>query len=312
MMLALALTLALQAAPAATDAAAAPAYDPLLSQIDVRTDVQPRKAALGQEIVWATGVTHPAEGSIGFAADFTGGSFTIKAKTITRTQRGQAVAKIVLAGLDLGVFDLPVLKLRYTTADGADHPFNVLGGKVEIAMHGEPAKQPSALVEPVPIYQWNGWFFGGVAALAALLAAGYLWRRRRPPPPPAPAEPPDPRTPVQRALDAIFQLQTSGMLERREIKAFTYAVDDVVRRFLIETYAAGELAQTSDEFVAALHPLLLAEAERRIAGFFVAGDRVRFAGEEHEVPEAKAFCDAAIALVNAIGASRLPPAGGPA
>lgn len=300
---------ALLSAPApATEAA----YDPLLSQLDVQTDVAPRRAALGQEIVWTTGVTHPAEGSIGFAGDFTGGSFTIKSKTITRMKAGVAVARVVLAGLDLGSFSLPVLRLRYTTSDGADHPFNVLGGKVDIAASGAPAQEPSALVAPVPIYQWNGWFFAALAALAALIAAGVVWRRNRPAPPPTPPEPPDPRTPTQRALDAIFQLQTSGMLERREIKAFTYAVDDVVRRFLIESYGAGELAQTSAEFLAALEAVLHPEKERRVAAFFDAGDRVRFAGEEHEAAEAKSLCDSAIALVNALGAAPAPPPRGAA
>lgn len=279
-------------------------YDPLLSTLDVRSDVAPREAQLGVEMVWSTGVTHPVAGSVGFAAPYTGGTLTVKDATITKLRDGQTLVKVVVTGLDLGEFTLPPLPLRFTDSGGGDHPFNVLGGKVRIV--GGTGQEPAAdLIAPVPIYGWNPYFFAALAALAAGALGLVLWRRRRrAAPPPAPAAPVDPRTPAQRALDAIFKLQTSGMLERREVKAFTFALDDIVRAFLIESYGAGELSQTTDEFLHALrerlHPAVLAD----VAAFFNQGDRVRFAGAEHESAEAKALCDAAITLVERLGKAR--------
>lgn len=282
------------------------AYDPLLSTLDVRSDVAPRQAPLGGEMIWSTGVTHPVAGSIGFAAPYTGGSLTVKDTTITKLRDGQTLVKVVVTGLDLGEFTLPPLPLRFTDIEGHDHPFSVLGGKVNIV--GGAGQAPAAdLVAPVPIYRWNHYFFGALAALAVAALALTLWRRRQSAaPPPAPAAPVDPRTPAQRALDAIFKLQTGGMLERREVKAFTFALDDIVRAFLIESFGAGELAQTTDEFLGALHSRVHAGQHAAAAAFFAQGDRVRFAGAEHETAEAKALCDAAIDLVSKLGGPRGP------
>jgi hypothetical protein len=293
-------------APIAADptAATAPAYDPLLSQLDVRSDVAPREALLGAEIRWTTGVTHPTNGTVGFAEPYTGGALTVKSSDLQFIGDGQAVATVVLTGLDLGDFTLPPLTLRFTDEQGTDHPFHVLGGKVTIVSSGE--VQQTDLIAPVGIYQWNWWFFAALA-LAALLAGFVVWRMRQPKPEPLPPPPPrDPRTPAQRALDEIFKLQTSGLLERREIKAFTYALDDIIRRFVIENYGEGELTQTTDEFLAALHPAMHPDEHRHVAAFFAQGDRVRFAGEEHEVSEAKALCESAIALTN-LGKQPGPP-----
>jgi hypothetical protein len=285
-------------APAPPPAKPDAPYDPLLSKLDVNNDVKPRKATLGAEIVWTTTVQHP-EGSIGFAAPYTGGTLTVKSSDVHVVSPGKSEAKIVLTGLDLGKTTLLPLELRYTAPDGSDHPFQVLGGQVEIVAttQADPNAKRADLAPPVPILRWNPFFFGARAALL-LAVAGYLYWRSRPKPiPPPPAPPVDPRTPAQIALDAIFQLQTSGMLERREIKPFTYVLDDIVRQFLIQTLKCGELAETTDEFLNSIRPATLDDRMARIEAFFRQGDRVRFAGEEHEIGEAKGLCETAIELV---------------
>ena len=261
------------------------------------TDVKPRSVPLGAEIVWTTTVKHP-EGSIGFASTYTGGTLTVKSSGARVIEPGTSEVRLVLAGLDLGEAALLPLELRYTGADGSDHPFQVLGGKIEIVAttDKEDAKRAD-IAPPVAILRWNYYFFAIVAAVLLAIAGAIWWRRRPKPLPPPPAPYVDPRTPAQIALDAIFQLQTNGMLERREIKPFTYLLDDIVRTFLISSLGRGELAETTDEFLASLQPATLHDRLMLIKAFFHQGDRVRFAGEEHEIIEAQELCESAINLV---------------
>lgn len=289
----------------ATDAAVdAGAVAAIVAGLDVVTDMAPRKATLGAEIVWTTSVTHPADGSIGYAATFTGGALTVKSADIQAEGAGRSRIRIVLTGLTLGEFSPPPLQLRFTGRDGSDHPFQVLGGKVEIAAQGDPQTDHADAAPPVPIERWNPYFFGTLAALVLAAFAYWWWRTHRPPAPPPPPYV-DPRTPAQVALDAIFKLQTQSMLERREIKPYTYALDDIVRAFIIAMAGAGEMAQTTDEFVADVAPRLTEPRAEHVRTFFNQGDRVRFAGEEHEEAEARTLCDTAIALINELAPAPL-------
>lgn len=272
--------------------------DPVVAKLDVTPRIEPTKAVLGSEISWRVQIRHPQDTTIGFAEPFTGGPLTLKYSSLRRTANDQTEVQLVLAGLDLGKFTLPPLRLRLTTVDGKDHLFNVLGGQVEIQPTLSPGSQPAGIIDPVPIERWN-WPLLAITA-ASLMTAIFLayWLGRRKLAKPSVKEPPaDPRTPEQVALDAIFALQASGMLERREIKPFTYALDDIVRQYVMRVSGCGHESQTSAEFLIAVSPTLPPARNTALRAFFEQADRVRFAGEEHEVAEAQQLCNMAVRLV---------------
>jgi hypothetical protein len=302
--------------PAAVDSlpSAAPlhAERSALSDLEVVGDIQPRQAPLGAELRWITHITHPP-GSIAFAVPYTGGTLVVKERRIRVLKGGETEVALTLAGLDLGQIDVDPLALRYTDARGDDHPFQVLGGKIEIIAGADGSAEAADLSPPVAVEHWNFWLLGGL--LAAMLATGgfVYWRRLHPPAPkPLHTGPQDTRTAAQVALDAIVALQTSGMLERREIKAFTYALDDILRTFLIRTQMRGELSQTTREFIESLSAVLIHERLMEVRHFFMQGDRVRFAGEEHEIEEARWLCESAIALINQMSTGWASASAGPA
>ncbi len=299
--------------PATPDAAAAPneggaggaAVDPVVAALEVDTRVEPASAPLGVEVVWTTRIGHP-DGAVGFAGPATGGAMHVKSREITAAPDGKAsTARVVLTGLTLGSFTLPPLELRFTDDAGVDHPFQVLGGKVEIVATTEENAQPADLAPPVEITAWNPWFFAGIAVGLLVLGGFFYWvrhrGRRRALLPPAPT---DLRTPGQIALDAIFELQTQGLLERREIKLFTYQLDDIVRAFLVATTGVGSLTETSEEFLRSLTPAMGRDRLAEVRAFFDQSDRVRFAGEEHEAAEASALVERAIHLVHFLSGTR--------
>ncbi len=291
--------------PAAAQEKSAPGYDEALSALTVDSEVAPREAPLGAEVVFDARVEHGGDGSIGFAAPYTGGTLVVKSAGISTTDDGASLVRVVVTGLDLGSFELPPLKLRWTDGEGVDHPFDVLGGKVEIVSTGAEQAEPADFAPPVVISSLNPWFFGVVGGVLLLgIAAWLLLRRRRNRQPEVAPEPVDPRSPGQVALDEIFELQTGGLLEKGEIKAFTYALDDIVRRFVIRTVGRGELSETSDELLRAVEPALSVVHAAALREFFNRGDRVRFAGTEHAPEEARLLCESAIAFVTRMSGER--------
>ena len=273
-------------------------YGPKPSSLRIDSDVGPRQVPLGAEIEWFTIIDHPRNSRVGFAAPYTGGTLAVKSTEVRPERTGQTSIRIVLAGFELGETALPPMQLRLTDDEGNDQPFMVGGETVEIL--GMDRDQPAGLAPLVSIEEWNPTFFGGLGILALLLGGFIYWLRRRPASPSVEA-PVDPRTATQIALDAIVELQSQQLLERDEVKAFTYALDDIMRQFLITLYGRGELSQTSEEFLRTVDLVLPRSQRERVHGFFARGDQVRFAGEEHRVEEARELCREAIALIGQLG-----------
>ena len=117
---------------------------------------------------------------------------------------------------------------------------------------------------------------GGVVALALLIGLGLYLRRRN-----AAAHvivAPPPRPPRERALESLQWLETSGLIESGEFKAFYSALAQILREFVAESYPPWSLDLTSAELLATVRAAEMddreAEALRQLLN---EADLVKFA-----------------------------------
>jgi hypothetical protein len=211
----------------------------------------------------------------------------------------------------LGKVELPALKVGYRLADGssgeaASEPLAIRVGSL---LPRDPQEQKLADIQaPLPLEIGRPFWYASALALAALAgAAAWLLHRRRMATRPAAAPAPE-LTPDAEAVAALERLRASGVLERREHRAFYIALTEIGKRYLERRLQAPVLEMTSSEAVAFLrgheHGQALAAVVRELA---TAADQVKFARGEGQAEEALRHLAAVRQLVGELEA-RLRPA----
>lgn len=208
------------------------------------------------------------------------------------------------------VLTLPPLPISIARASGeimtlctAEHTVTF-----EDPIANDPNPKPKA--NPAPRRQLEEWTTAKHVAIAALIAlvVGALlawlfsrWAKRPRPIPP----PPPPRPAGDVALEALFDLRHSGLLDEQRFIEFYGRVSDILRRYLGDRYGYDGLESTTREALAALRriPVQL-ELWIEIQRFMQEADLVKFARSTPTRVECTAALDAAEAIV---GRSRPAP-----
>jgi hypothetical protein len=137
----------------------------------------------------------------------------------------------------------------------------------------------NAKISPV---QWSPFALGGGLLVVVFSLFYYLRTRPRTPPPP-PSEPVDPRTPEERAyeaLEAAMALKVEG-----RINDFYTALSSILRRFMSETFGFKAEEATTREMLYAMEQLgFKPQFLQRYRQYFLECDQVKFA---NVLPETK-------------------------
>lgn len=148
--------------------------------------------------------------------------------------------------------------------------------------------------------------------LAALVLAGLLirrlWTRKRPQEVSvAPVAPPRPAHEV--ALERLEALRRSGLLEKKDFKAFFAVLSEILREYAGARYGFESLELTVDELIDALAPLRTPGLESgRLKTLLDRADLVKFAKYAPDTVEASDALNTAFAIVEQTRPLALPGA----
>lgn len=157
--------------------------------------------------------------------------------------------------------------------------------------------EDTAGLEPRPLKgvigrSWAWWpLLLALLALLVLVAAGIWWLRRRRGGAALPAVPSLP--PRRRALQALEEARTAGLVERGEMKAFYTRVSSAVRSYLDAVEPAWGEDRTTTEVLSALRAMAGAPAAAGLEPILRGADQVKFAKRETDAATAYAEWDAA-------------------
>ena len=117
-----------------------------------------------------------------------------------------------------------------------------------------PAEDIRPLKGPAELWDWwsfLGWVLLTVIAAALLFFLIRFWRSRSKREKPSVPEGP-PKPPHEIALEALFRLEQSDLLKKREIKLFYSELSEILRRYLGARFGVDTLDRTTWE----IHQLL--------------------------------------------------------
>ena len=157
-----------------------------------------------------------------------------------------------------------------------------------------PVDQLREIAPPVEVFPYATWqvVLAAALALGLLVTLGWLlvhwWRQR-----PGPALP----SPRQRALAELAQLR--AQVESMAPQAFSFAVSEVVRRYVEGEYQVRALKQTTPEFLAAIAatPCFSAADRALLTEFGERTDLIKFAGQQASPESSRELLDSASRLV---------------
>lgn len=275
--------------------------------LSFRSRIDPGEVRLGDPFTWEVELRHEPGLRYELPRPLELGTLEVRGSRVERRAEGeQAVTtvRILLAVYDaLGEVRVPDLVLAARGPGGAGS-FAVPGAELRVVATTEGGELADLRgQQPVLRFSWMpiGIGVGLLLAVGAIVAA-VRWRGRRGPDA-LPAEPP--RTPEERALDALDALRVEGPLDPAAAASFYFRLSEILRAYLEATTGLPALEMTSAELLAAIGrrevPGLDAD---RLAGWLERGDLHRFARAAAEPERAEADRREAREIVEAIAAAR--------
>jgi len=194
---------------------------------------------------------------------------------------------------DTGKYAIPPFPVAYFLDDTTSKYSIIEAPAIDIfvnsVMTGEEAAELKDVKNPleIPIDYWF-WIIVSVVVILAAVSAWavyYIVKRRRekgylftPPPPPRPAH--------ELALEALEELYTSDLLERRAFKAFYSGLSEILRIYLEGRYYIKALEETTYEIMRDLEEHLEQNnLYKKLYELFTLSDLVKFAKMKPQADE---------------------------
>ncbi len=238
--------------------AVAPASAQRASPLELRVEVTPRTATLGDRVRITIIATHAEPLLLTADPPSRGDELqlieALPPETVTLPDGSlQTEIAFTVAAFTLGAQDAGPLRVFWLRQDGSSGEVQAIPPTFEVASallddSGalRPLKPQAAFGEPPPAWVRPAVVGGALLALALLAALAVRWLRRRTP---APAPPPEqldlaPETFAQRRLEA---LAASGALARGEYERFYGTLSIVLRDYLAARFSFNAPALTTPE-----------------------------------------------------------------
>lgn len=244
--------------------------------LDVRVDLEPRRATLGDRVRMTVTVTHSDAVLITAEPPEPREGLTLVETTpVTTVQlddgRLRSEFGFTFAAFALGVMEPGATRILWLREDGRPGATEVTPPSFEVfsATVGDPAAlrplKPQAEFGEAPAAWLRPAIAGG--ALAAVLAAVALavWWRRRPRPEPVPvvaAVAPGPETEARRQLE---ELAAGGLLEAGDFGTFYGTIAVVMRRYLEARFVFPATALTTPELDTRMDDIGIERWQSRLA-----------------------------------------------
>lgn len=252
-------------------------------QPEITTDLDTAVITLGDRIHLSVTITHGEGSTVVWPDSLDLGPFELvdSRQLPTRTRDSVSTSAAVfsitafeLGDLELGSFEIPVVGSDTTTL--ATDGWLVTVESVGLDESGE----IRSIKGPLDIER-NWWLLVPWLLVAVAIIGATVWwiRKRRSREADTATAPIVPaRPPYEVALEALDELEQSGLLDRGEFKEFHIRVSDIIRRYLEGRYGIDALELVTDEVVEDMRVLGVdAEVVDTTRDFLAACDLVKFA-----------------------------------
>ena len=260
--------------------------------VDIRVDLEPRSATLGDRVRMTVSVVHtdavlitaePPEPREGLTVVETVPVVTI----VLDDGRLRSEFGFTFAAFELGTMQPGLTRVLWLHEDGRSGatevvapPFAVFSAAVGDASALRPLKPQAEFGEP-PAAWLRPAIAGGVAAAVLLFAALVVWRRRRRQPEPVAAPVVVATGPEADARRALEEIASSGLLQAGDFGAFYGTIAVVMRRYLEARFVFPATALTTSELDARMDDHGIARWQSRLAeGLLNRCDAAVYAGYE--------------------------------
>ena len=268
---------------------------------DLTRTVDRTSVTLGEPVLLKVkAVRKPDEKLVFPGAEHAFGDFELRNMRSAEAPQGNTVAETheyVLVLFKLGEAQIPPLKV-FNAGDTSDFkttdPVDIVVKKVTVADTSDIVDiYDQETLGHGPLFYMVIALVVVLLALALLLADRFLKRRKT-----AQAAPPPPVPPGVRFARDIDALRRAQYLEKGEVKAFHFAVSEILRRYLGARFGFYALESTTAEL---LYGLRLKKAdpevERMAGGFCDVNDPVKFAKWVPKTRESEALIETAWEIV---------------
>ncbi|MYD65581.1 MAG: hypothetical protein F4X26_06335 [Chloroflexi bacterium] len=260
--------------------------------VDIRVDLEPRSATLGDRVRLTVSVFHtdavlitaePPEPREGLTLVETVPVVTV----VLDDGRLRSEFGFTFAAFELGTMQPGPSRVLWLHEDGRSGatevvapPFEVVSAAVGDASALRPLKPQAEFGEP-PAAWLRPAIAGGAVAAVLLLAALVLWRRRRHRPEPVAAPVVAATGPEADARRALEEIASSGLLQSGDFGAFYGTIAVVMRRYLEARFVFPATALTTSELDARMDDHGIERWQSRLAeGLLNRCDAAVYAGYE--------------------------------
>ena len=252
--------------------------------VELRAAVDRTTATTGEPIVYTVTLEHRPDIAVTLPDVFSaikGLKVTdVKEKEYERDGRRVEEARYELKAFEVGSYVLPALEVTWTGSDGEEKKAGAAQIFVEIQSslkEGEEEEDIEDIKAPVvPPYDWRPVARAGAGLLGLVALVYAVWRRlRRREGADAEPEPP----PWEQALQALDALEKEPRDGDEAVRAWTFELSEVVRRYLEKRYHFPALEETTEEIVQAFREGRGpgGRARERVRHILQESDRIKFA-----------------------------------
>lgn len=172
--------------------------------------------------------------------------------TLLKKDRWELIKRYGLAQYDSGRYAITPLKVKINNRLYSTDTIWVEVHNVAVDTTKQGLYDIKDIAEPTTSsWDLNGWWWILLIGIA-LAAAYYFWRKRKPKDAVIPAEETPFKTPLERAMHRIQQLDSSPMLVQGKVKDYYSELTDITRLYIEEAIEIPAMESTTSELITAL------------------------------------------------------------
>jgi hypothetical protein len=252
--------------------------------LDISSQVDHSEITIGDRVHYEIKVVYPKDGHLELPSVLGNlGSFEVKEYQASDPKDAGGLKiqtwRFDLSTYTVGKYTIPPQIVEYR--QGADTAATLFYTQpIEINVKRTSAETVKDIADIAPLAAVEAptpWLLYGACGVLALALAFFLWRAlRRKRTPIAAAKPQLP--PYEEAIAGLARLQDLSLIRQNRAREFSFALSEVLRRYVSRRYGVDALESTTGEFLEKARNLPVTGAQRRWLGEFCEStDLVKFA-----------------------------------
>lgn len=255
----------------------------MTASLDISSQVDHSEITIGDRVHYEIKVVYPKDGRLELPSVLGNlGSFEVKDYQASDPKEADGLKiqtwRFDLSTYTVGKYTIPPQIIEYR--QGTDTAAAIFYTQpIEINVKRTSAETVKDIADIAPLAAVESptpWLLYGSGAVLALAIALAVWLRFRKKAAPAAAKPQLP--PFEEAIEGLARLEDLSLIRQNRARDFSFALSEILRRYVSRRYGVDALESTTEEFLAKARKLPVTGAQRQWLGEFCEKtDLVKFA-----------------------------------